>query len=83
MQMPARAEDHGSSHQASCTKGEVIQSCREISLWGKFFTLIYFEHLTVPKYRIQSGYIGCNRRNGDKLSSSQACCLAQLWLDAA
>ena len=34
-------------------------------------------------YAIQSGYIGCNTGNGEKLSNSQACCLAQLCLAAA
>ena len=32
---------------------------------------------------IQCGYIGCNTGNGEKLSISQACCLAQLCLAAA
>ena len=32
---------------------------------------------------VQSGYIGCNTGNGEKLSNSQACCLAQLCLAAA
>ena len=32
---------------------------------------------------VQSDYIGCKTGNGEKLSNSQACCLAQLCLAAA
>ena len=33
--------------------------------------------------QVQSSYIGCNTGNGEKLSISQARCLAQLFLAAA
>ena len=33
--------------------------------------------------RVQSGCVGCNTGNGEKLSISQACCLAQLCQAAA
>ena len=45
-------------------------------------------HPTHPHWRaggapVQNGYIGFNTGNGEKLSNSQACCLAQLCMAAA